>query len=138
MSIDVGAIAALGGAQLESAIKTSGTRIDVYADPDDLDETVDFDTLAITDATPSRAFLTNLPALIVTEGTETRPLGPNRDDYPTVYRVLLLPAVTGVQEQMVAVVRRCRNASLVGARIRVSEVIVDGLDVVLTLRGTRL
>jgi hypothetical protein len=138
VTVDIGALAGRGRTTVESVIRTSGTRVDFYADADDLDETIDFDTLAITDPTPDRAVLRDVPALIVTEGTDTTQLGVNRDAHPPVYRVLLLPAVTGVQEQMIGLVRRCRNPQLVGARLRISEVIVDGFGIVLTLRGTRL
>lgn len=138
MSIDVGAVAAVGRDAMASAIRTSGSRVDVLLDPDDLDSTVDFDTLEVTNPTGETAAASNLPALIVAEGSETQEVGRERDSHPIVYRVLLLPTVTAISEGSVLRVRRCLNTRLVDARLSVFEVITDGLNVALTVRARRL
>lgn len=138
MTIDITALAGRGRSLLASAIESSGCQVDIYADVDDLDDTVDFDTLDVTDPTPESAVASNLPALIVTDGDETRQVGPGRDQHPTVYRVLLLPDAPAVAEGNVVVIRANLNTRLVNARLLVGEVTDDGLDLAQTLRATRM
>lgn len=138
MTLDVSVIAAQGADIMAAAIKTSGTTVDLYVDPDDLDETVDFETLEITDATPSRATASNLPALIISEGSATENVGPGRDTRPGIYRVALLPSAPDVPEGAILLVRRCPNSRLVNAQLQIDETVDDAFGLAQTLRATRL
>lgn len=127
MTVDVGAVAARGRTVIESAIRSSGTRVDIYADPDDADATVDFDTLEVSDLTPERATLRDQPVLLVSEGAATDEAGPNREQGTQVYRVLFLRTVVDVPEGAVLIPRRCPDSRLVNARLRVTDVLDDPL-----------
>lgn len=138
MTVDVGAVAALGRGAMASAIATSGTRVDVLADPDDTDSTVDFETLEVTDPTGERSALSNLAVLLVRDGTDSESTGRERETHPAFYRATFAPTVNGITEGMVLKVRRCPNGKLVGARLLVLEVIEDPLSIGLTVRARRL
>jgi hypothetical protein len=138
VSIDVSVIALQGRDAMASAIQTSGTRVDLFIDADDIDDQVNFETLEITDPTPGRASATNLPALIVSEGATAENVGPARETRPGIYRVSLLPAAPEIPEGAVLLIRKCLNNALVNARLQVTETVDDAFGLARTSRATRI
>jgi hypothetical protein len=138
VTVNVAAIATRGQAVVESAIASSKTRVTISRDADDLDQTVDLDTLDVTDTVGARTVVANVRALITAAGPQEQPLGPNRAKAAPTYVVLLPVAVTDVQDEDVIVVTESRDPLLKNARLTVTAVLDAGVGVVRTLHARRI
>lgn len=138
MSIDLAALTGRGRTLVEQAIATSGTKVTITRDLDDLDATVDFDTLEISDATSGSTVATNVSVLIVVEGPDVESVGPDRDSHPPSYRALFKVATVNVAEGDVLIVTASRDPHLKGGRLLVTAVLDDSMNVVRTVRARRV
>lgn len=130
-------LAETGRRAVEQAIATSGTIVTISRDSGDDDETVDFDTLEVTDATPVQPLQSDLPALIIATGAENVDGGTDRTVHPTSFRVYLPIAVADVRELDLLTVTSARDGRLTGATLLVTEVLDDAIGVARQLTARR-
>lgn len=122
MTVDLGSIYDRGGAVLNRAIETSGSRISVSRDADLAGGiTVDKATLAVTDATPPTAVMANEPALVMAAGTVEVSVGPGRTKARPAYRFLLRATAKAVQKGDEIRFTRSREPQLLPAVLEVTE-----------------
>lgn len=138
MTLNVTQVFDRGAKILSQAIATSGTTVTISRDADDLDATVDFDTLAITDPTPAQQLATGVKAFVTTTGNATVDVGPGRTAAPSTFHVFLPITVTNVADGDVLTVTRTRDTRLAGARLLVTEVLDDAAGVARQLAARRL
>lgn len=138
MSINLGALAARGQTLFESAVATAGTTVSISRDSDDTDETVDFDTLEVTDPTEPGTVATDVQAIIVSQGAAVDDQGPNRTAHPATYSILLPVSVTDIAEGDVVTVTASRDSLLTDARLLVTDVLDAGIGVLRTVHARRI
>lgn len=138
MSIDLQAIAGRGRTIIDALLATSGTLVTFSRDPDDLDETVNLTTLAITDATPPVTVAANVPVLVVVDGNPEQPVGPAREQAPTTVTFIAAISLTGVAVDDLATVNTAPDTQLVGAQLRVLAVADDGVGVARRITARRI
>jgi hypothetical protein len=131
-------VASRGRALLESALDTSSTTVAIRRDADDLDATVNLDTLAITDAAPAIPVVRRVPALIVSMGPEAKPVGRDRDEPTPTHNVWLPVIVVNVQDGDLLDVTAKLDALLDGATLLVTAVLDDGVGVGRHLHARRV
>jgi hypothetical protein len=136
--VNLASLADAGGRLLEQAITTSGTVITISRDGDDMDETVNLTTLAITDPTPESAIATDVPALIIAVGPVEQSVGTDRTEAETTFRVFFTPDVTDVQERDRLTVTASRDARLTGAQLLVTAALDDPLGVRREIQARRI
>lgn len=138
MTLDLQAIAGRGRTIIDSLLATSGTTVTFSRDPDDLDDTVNLTTLAVTDPTPPTVIAANEPAMIVINGNPEQPVGPARDQAPTAITIITRIGLAGVTIDDVATVNTAPDAQLVGAEFRVLAVADDGVGVARRITARRV
>lgn len=118
-----------GRALLEEAIRTSGTKVRLSRDGDELEVAVDLDTLEVTEPTPA-TLATGIPALIVAMGPQEQELGPNRSEHPPTHNVWLPVSIVDIEEGDVLTVETAKmDPRIRGAELRVTAVLDDGIGV---------
>jgi hypothetical protein len=135
--VNLAALAAGGATLLEQAIATSGTTVTISRDSDDQDETVDLDTLAVSDPTSTDPIATDVAALIVTTAATDVPVGTDRSLAEPTFRVFFPVTVTDVQQNDVLTVTASRDTQLTGAQLLVTAVLPDALGVRRQLEARR-
>jgi hypothetical protein len=131
-------VASRGRALLESALDTSSTTVAIRRDADDLDATVDFDTLAIADTSPAARVAPKVSALITSMGPEARTVGRDRDEPTPTHNVWLPVTVVNVQDGDLLDVTAKLDALLDGATLLVTAVLDDGVGVGRHLHARRV
>lgn len=138
MSLDLRAVASRAKTVMDGLLATSGTTVTFSRDPDDLDDTVNLSTLAVTDPTPATVVAGNVQAIIVIDGNPEHPVGPARDASPTTVTVIVAISVTGVRVDDLVTVNAAPDVQLVGARLRVLAVGDDGVGVARRITARRV
>lgn len=137
MTIDLGAIIDSVTPLVGSVLDTSGSVVDVLRNPNLLDDaTVDPDTLQIVDPTPETTVEYDLAALIMPAGASLRPTAPQVQQTPGKYTVKISADVTDVKVRDIIRPSDCRNAALIGARLRVDSIDDDGTGLLRVLNCT--
>lgn len=125
--VDVGPLLALGGGLAASAVRTFGTTVELAretageTDPDTLETSI------------TRVVLGSHPAIVVKNGGGVGELAPGVHVQVTDWRLVLLPTVPDVEEDVWVTVTKSRDRKLVGARARVLGGIREGAGVVYTV-----